>query len=1003
MNKYLIYLLLVFCTIQQFHSQEGSAVVGLSLPVRNSLKFNRYAINPTFSFVREQNRFISFTNKKQWVQFNDAPQSYLFSYSGRFKENIGAGLSLFQQDFGVLTTFGGILNFAYNVNISNDSNLTFGLNLGAYQSGISQGRVVVNTPDPTLQNIPSSFLFTVNPGINYGTTFLDFGVSINNLVAYDISNSKMIEDNPEQAIQGHIMYTGYMNSRGFFDESKFSTLFKSEFKKDQAVLSGLVMLTVPKGIWAQAGYNSLYGASAGIGLNVTENIALEYNYEQSMGNLSEFGNSHEITIAYRFKNKYRFSYGDDDEEQSVFNSRHKKVKANTISKSDSEIMAKRRIEIAAQRKAAAEAKKEQASVVNSNEKSNPLAINTSKNKDDELAKRKIEESKLKLEAEAQAKLEAEATKAKLEAEAKAKEAARLQAIEKARIEAEAKKQLEEAERLKREEATRLRLEAEAQAKLEAEAAKAKLEAQAKAKEAARLQQIEKAKADAEAKRQLEEVERLKREEATRLRLEAEAQAKLEAEATKAKLEAEAKAKEAARLQAIEKARIEAEAKKQLEEAERLKREEATRLRLEAEAQAKLEAEAAKAKMEAEAKAKEAARLQAIEKARIEAEAKKQLEEAERLKREEATRLRLEAEAQAKLEAEAAKAKLEAEAKAKEAARLQAIEKAKADAEAKKQLEETERLKAEAKAKLEAETTAVNESIPEATDATSQSMRDLTKSSEETIKIQRELLDNLSKKIDSKQNDLDDLKKENDLSEQGLYQAPKQFKSITAENEALEKVQDEINKRIEEQNIKIIELETLYITRKKKVRSKNDPVNAFYLKTIERLKSEQLKTITAKRGLEATLEDIKVATDYERKRRIRRAAYDNQEDRYIKDKAALARIKKFTDESATPLREEDFDFGEEQTRNIQIIKNVTNEDNGYYMVIAVHSDIEKRDEFVTKVVASGEKNVNFFFDVTTNKYFIYYEKFGSIGEAKNALEAKGSTPYNGKMSLVKIEN
>jgi hypothetical protein len=55
------------------------------------------------------------------------------------------------------------------------------------------------------------------------------------------------------------------------------------------------------------------------------------------------------------------------------------------------------------------------------------------------------------------------------------------------------------------------------------------------------------------------------------------------------------------------------------------------------------------------------------------------------------------------------------------------------------------------------------------------------------------------------------------------------------------------------------------------------------------------------------------------------------------------------------------------------------------------------------VASGQADVNFFYDVNTSKYYIYYEKFDSIEEAQKAIEAKGSKPYNGKMSMVKIEN
>jgi hypothetical protein len=48
-------------------------------------------------------------------------------------------------------------------------------------------------------------------------------------------------------------------------------------------------------------------------------------------------------------------------------------------------------------------------------------------------------------------------------------------------------------------------------------------------------------------------------------------------------------------------------------------------------------------------------------------------------------------------------------------------------------------------------------------------------------------------------------------------------------------------------------------------------------------------------------------------------------------------------------------------------------------------------------------VNFFYDANSSKYFIYYDSFETIEAAKKALNSKGSLPYNGKMSIVKIEN
>ena len=870
MIKQLCYIVIGFCFVQMLHSQEDG-VVAFSLPVRNSVKFNRYAINPTFSFVREQNKYLSFTNKREWVQFDNAPQTYLFSYAGRFGENTGAGIGLFQQNYGVLTTFGGVLNYAYNVVLDRDSNLTFGLNLGVYKSGINQGDVVINFPDPSLQNVPSNMLVTINPGINYGTTFLDFGVSLNNLVQYNFKTSKLIEENPEQSVQAHVMYNGYVESRGFFDRSKFSGLVRSEFKKNETVISGIAMLTIPKGLWAQTGYNTLYGLSAGIGINLTSQIALEYNYEKEVGDMATFGSSHEVTLAYKFNKRERYNYSDDDEEEALFTSSRKpKI-----------------------------VKRGGASGVNVDRK----AIAAEK---------------------AQARAEAAALQ-------KAKEDARKQSIEEARVKAEA--------------ASRLKSEQEAQVKLEAET-KLKLAQEAQAKEEARLKTEREAQAKAaeENRIRLAEEARVKAEAASKLKSEQEAQAKLEAE-TKLKLAQEAKAKEEARL---------------------------------------------KTEQEAQAKAAEENRIRLAEEARVKAEA--------------ASRLKSEQEAQAKLEAET-KLKLAQEAKAKEEARLKTEREAQAKAaeENRIRLAEEARVKAEAASRLKSEQEAQQKAAIETEAKEAEVAVETPLPMDETTKSVEALLTKLNETVASKEQDLKDLKQENDLSEQGIQTTPKPFKSVSAENAALESLKVQIDDVIEAQGLKIATLENRYKERLKTVPSAQDSIATIYLNEIEILKAAQAKAKRSKESLVSELEQIKIATEIERKRRIKRAAYDNEEDRYQKDRAALNVIKQTTPESNVPLTEADFDFGEEQSSNIQIVKEVKNVASGYYMVIAVHSDVEKRDAFLTKAVAAGQKNINFFYDVTTSKYYIYYEKFDDIETAINAMETKEKTPYNKKMSLVKIEN
>ncbi|MDO5980749.1 type IX secretion system membrane protein PorP/SprF [Flavivirga spongiicola] len=1031
MKKYLLHIVIFLCFLQQFHTQEKEdGVVSFALPVRNSLKFNRYIINPTFSFVREQNKYISFNNKRQWVQFEDAPQTYLFGYSGRFREDIGVGVGLFQQSYGVLTTFGGVLNFAYNVVLDRDSNLTFGMNLGFYKSGLNDGKIVTNFPDDSLDNIPSNSLLTVNPGINYGTDFLDFGLSINNAVLYNLKTSKIVEDDPEQSIQAHVMYTGYTNSRGFFDESKFSGLIRSEFKKDKTVLSGIAMLTVPKGIWAQVGYNTLYGLSGGLGLNISTQISIEYNFEKAMGDLVDFGSSHDITLAYKFKNRYRYRYSGDDEENSIIipTKRTRRPIARRKAPTKPKVSAKERAAAAAKAKADAAAR-----VKAAEERAKERAEAAARAKEAAEAKAKADEEAARLKATAEAKAKADEAarlKAAAEAKAKADEAARLKAAAEAKAKAdeaarlkaaaEAKAKADEAARLKAaaeakakaDEAARLKAAAEAKAKAdEAARLKAAAEAKAKADEAARL------KAAAEAKAKADEAARLKAaaeakakaDEAARLKAAAEAKAKAdEAARLKAAAEAKAKADEAARLKAAAEAKAKADEEARLKAAAeaKAKADEEARLKAAAEAKAKAdEAARLKAAAEAKAKADEAARLKATAEAKAKADEEARLKAAAEAKADEEARLKAAAEAKAKAdEAARLKAAAEAKAKADEAARLKAAAEAKAKAdeaarlkaaaEAKAKADEEARLKAAAEAKAKADEEARLKAAAEAAAKAKAEEEERAKSPVADItKSMNDLLTRLDETVAIRDQDLKDLKEENDLGEKGIFKAPRPFKSITAENAALESLKSELDGVINTRNEQIEKLEKSY----------KGSINPTELKMLERLKSEQIQALKSRENLMSALDKINVATEIERKRRIKRAAYDNADDRHSKDMATLNRIKQNTRVSTVPLKEEDFDFGEKQSENIQIVKDVKNTESGYYLVIAVHNDVDKRDEFVKKAVSAGQADINFFYDENTSKYFIYYEKFNSVEQATRALKTKGDKPYNGKMSMVKIEN
>ena len=689
--------MLFFC-LKTGYSQSDDGVVALDIPVRNSLTFNRYVANPTFSFVREQNKYITATSKREMLGIEDGPLTYFFNYSGRIKENIGAGIGVFQQNYGVLTTFGGIINFAYNARIQEDSNFTFGMNIGAYRSGLNSGNVITNIDDPALNNIPSNFLLTVNPGLNYGTGFMDFGISYNNIVTYNFNASALVEENPKQGLQGHIMYTGYLGGYGFFGNSKFSALAKSEFQKETTIVSGAIMITIPKGIWAQVSYNTQYGASGGLGVNITPQIAIEYNYEKPFVGLSDFGASHEITLAYRFKNNNYYDYSRDDELAGLltFEKKERKV-SKTQEKTNNQ---------------------------------DPDRITT------EEQARLVEEEQVRIAAEEQARLVSE---------------------------------------------------------------------------------------------------------------------------------------EQSRIAAQEQILLDTE---------------------------------------------EQARLVAEEEVRIAAE------------------------------------------------------------------------------KL---------LISNPTDNVGKSISALTLETERFNETQIQLIVDLESAVAIKENDLKDLKEENDLNEQNIYVAPKPFKSLSEENEAIERLKISLDTIRLGQNKKIVELESLLAERVISFTDPIDETNLYFKNKIDILKLEQEKVIRNRESLVSSLEQISIATDFERKRRIKRATFDNDQDRYTQDRNTLDSLKQNVTLRITELSLEVIDFGRERNNNIQILKNIEQTESGYYLILAIHGTVIKRDKFLVQVISSGNKEVDFFFNVSTSEYYIYSKRFDNINETQRELASKSDEAYNEKLNIIKIEN
>uniref|UniRef100_UPI0004645CBB PorP/SprF family type IX secretion system membrane protein n=1 Tax=Aquimarina macrocephali TaxID=666563 RepID=UPI0004645CBB len=308
-------LLIIICiSFNLLRGQDESTttygILPTDIPTHNLVKYNRFYFNPTFSLVRENKKSINVYNKTQWASFNDNPQTYLINYTSNFDEKIGVSIGLHQQNEGIYRYFGGIANFAYNIELNRDMNFTFGLNLGFSQSGIksnidSATSIVLNNgvevSDPVILNYENSSVFQLTPGVNFNYAEFDVGVSVSNLVAYNITGSELLTDN--MAFTGHVMYTTSLERRSdkLIRGMVYANMLPDSGADSNLRYGGNVIVELPALGWAQAGYNSFYGASLGIGGNITSNISVGYTYETGFGDTSNFGATHEVGLAYNFE------------------------------------------------------------------------------------------------------------------------------------------------------------------------------------------------------------------------------------------------------------------------------------------------------------------------------------------------------------------------------------------------------------------------------------------------------------------------------------------------------------------------------------------------------------------------------------------------------------------------------------------------------------------------------------------------------------------------------
>lgn len=251
---------------------------------QNLTEYNGSIINPAYSLDRNNPSSIAFWSRWQWQTYDGDPTSLFLNYTARLNDVSAAGIGFFQHNTGIFLNTGANLNYAYNIALGEDIFLGVGLNVFAFQQKLADDRFFV--PNPIQTSAENDFILQMAPGINLSIDRFNIGLTSENLFDYNFTTNERNTSPDDRMFQALVSYDFPVSVLSSDDSSVFRPMlyYKTIPGLDNQI--GLITLLTTNKYWAQAGYNSFYGFSGGIGGRFFKRL--------SFGALVEVGTSSDL-------------------------------------------------------------------------------------------------------------------------------------------------------------------------------------------------------------------------------------------------------------------------------------------------------------------------------------------------------------------------------------------------------------------------------------------------------------------------------------------------------------------------------------------------------------------------------------------------------------------------------------------------------------------------------------------------------------------------------------
>lgn len=289
--KYGVGLLMLFMVV--YHAQAQKE------PQYTQYMYNIGSFNPAYVGTVESPEIIGLY-RSQWVDIDGAPTTIRGGANIPFKnEKMGLGINIVSDVLGPSTQTYFDVAYSYQIQVSDDTKLSFGLNAGGSSLNIDYSKGNFENPtDPSiLGGKYNNFYPTVGAGLfMYHEEDWYLGVSVPNFLTSTLYNNEVatiVEDNMQfNAIGGYVFELG--------EQTKFKPAFLVNYLQGSPVTVNLsANFQFIDALTIGASYRIDNAVSGLAGFQISNGMFIGYAYDYNTNGLGEFsGGSHEAILKF---------------------------------------------------------------------------------------------------------------------------------------------------------------------------------------------------------------------------------------------------------------------------------------------------------------------------------------------------------------------------------------------------------------------------------------------------------------------------------------------------------------------------------------------------------------------------------------------------------------------------------------------------------------------------------------------------------------------------------